>query len=244
MLTIEQLKQAVHRQSLNKTDAALLCVAAGGGSAVLTAMVRKLAIESGIKGAKKINFSSHLASAGDKVFRNLLGWELTTLGREYVAELAAHELAGSPAAVEAKSLREHLSKITNKDVLAFLTEAIVCAEQSLFRAAVVLSWVGAIALLYDITVKKHLATFNIEAVKRDLKWKAAATVDDLSKMKESTFLEIAVSISLIGKNVKQELDSCLKLRNACGHPNSLKIGASTVARHLEILALNVYAVFA
>jgi hypothetical protein len=42
--------------------------------------------------------------------------------------------------------------------------------------------------------------------------------------------------------VKQELDTALQLRNGCGHPNSLKIGANKVAAHLETLALNVYAV--
>jgi hypothetical protein len=119
----------------------------------------------------------------------------------------------------------------------------VCAEQSLFRAAVVLSWVGATALLHDATITKHLSAFNAEASRRDAKWKPAKTGDDLGKMKEATFLEIAEAISIVGKNVRQELDGCLRLRNACGHPNSLKIGANKVAAHLETLALNVYAIF-
>lgn len=99
------------------------------------------------------------------------------------------------------------------------------------------------ALLYENIVSKHLAAFNAEAVVREPKWKAAKTTDDLGRMKEATFLEIAQAISVIGKNVKQELDGCLKLRNACGHPNSLKLGANKVAAHLETLALNVYATF-
>ena len=49
---------------------------------------------------------------------------------------------------------------------------------------------------------------------------------------------------MIGKNVKDELESCLKLRNACGHPNSLKIGEHRVASHIESLILNVYDVYA
>jgi hypothetical protein len=51
MLTIEQLKQAIHRQRLSKTDIALLCVATAGGKLVTSATVRKLAIESGMKAA-------------------------------------------------------------------------------------------------------------------------------------------------------------------------------------------------
>lgn len=244
MLTIDQLKQAVHRQQLSKTDIALLCVAAAGGRAVKTETVREIALRVGVKGAKTTNFSSHLASAGDKVFKTPEGWELTKGGQESMATLAAHELSLSPAATEAQSLRAFLPKIKNEDARSFLAEAIVCAEQSLFRAAVVLSWVGAVALLHERTAASHLSHFNAEAVKRDPKWKAAKNPDDLGKMKEATFLEIASAISLIGKNVKQELDGCLKLRNACGHPTSLKIGPNKVAAHLEVLALNVYAVFA
>ena len=90
---------------------------------------------------------------------------------------------------------------------------------------------------------KHLAALNAEAAKRDAKWKPAKTADNLGKMKEATFLEITESVGMIGKNVKQELEACLKLRNACGHPNSLKIGPNKVAAHLETLALNVYALF-
>lgn len=244
MLTTEQLKEVVHQAGVTKTDTALLCVAAGGGSKVSTAAVRKLALDAGVKGAKKVNFSAHLSAAEDKVFKTPAGWELTAIGREHIAALAARTLSTSPAAAQAQELRALLPKLKNEDARSFLTEAIVCAEQSLFRAAVVLSWVGAIALLHDAAVSKHLPALNAEALRRDAKWKAAKTADDLGRLKESAFLEIAHAIGLIGKNVKQELDACLKLRNSCGHPNSLKIGASKVAAHLETLALNVYAVHA
>lgn len=244
MLTTEQLKQAVHQKGLTKTDAALLCVAAGGGSDVSTAAVRKLALDAGVKGAKKINFSAHLSAAEDKVFKTPKGWELTPGGRLHIAALAGKVLSASPAAKQAQELRSLLPKLKNEDARSFLTEAIVCAEQSLFRAAVVLSWVGAVSLLHDAAVGKHLTAVNAEAAKRDAKWKAAKSADDLSRMKESAFLEIAQAVGLIDKNVKQELDACLKLRNSCGHPNSLKIGANKVAAHLETLALNVYAVHA
>lgn len=243
MLTLEQLKRAVHLKGVTKTDAALLCVAASDGGAASAAAVRKLAIDSGVKGAKKINFSAHLSSAEDKVFKSAAGWELTDSGRRYVAGLAAQGLSASPAATEAQALRELLPKLKNDDARDFLTEAVVCAEQSLFRAAVVLSWVGAMALLHERAVAKHLGALNTEAAGRDAKWKVAKTADDLGRLKEATFLEIAQAIGMLGKNVKQELEACLKLRNSCGHPTSLKLGSNKVATHLETLALNVYATF-
>jgi hypothetical protein len=73
----------------------------------------------------------------------------------------------------------------------------------------------------------------------------AANADDLARMKEHDFLETltAISVAGTGKNVKEELQQALKLRNACGHPNGLKIGEHTVAKHLEILMLNVFSKF-
>lgn len=132
MLTSEQLKQAVHQTGVTKTDAALLCVAAAGGESASIAAVRKLAMEAGVKAAKAINFSSHLSPAEDKVFKTPSGWELTPHGRKHVAELAARGLSISPAASEAQELRALLPKLKCEDARAFLGEAIVCAEQSLF----------------------------------------------------------------------------------------------------------------
>jgi len=100
------------------------------------------------------------------------------------------------------------------------------------------------AILQQEVIDKHLSAFNAEALKRDPKWKVAKSSDNIGRLKESAFLEIAQSVGLLGKNVKQELDVCLKLRNGCGHPNSLKVGPNKVAAHIETLALNVYAVFA
>lgn len=243
MLTLEQLKATVHKKGLTRTDVALLCVGAAGARGVATGSVREFALNAGVKGAKSLNISQHLASAKGRVFKTPSGWELTTEGRQHVAALAAEALASSPAAAEAKSLRVLLDGIKSAETRSFLTEAIVCAECSLFRAAVVLSWEGALSVLQHEVVSKHLTVFNSEAQRRNAKWKAAKTSDDLSRMKESVFLEVCESISMIGQNVKQELEASLKLRNACGHPNTLKISSNKVAAHIEILTMNVFKVF-
>lgn len=107
----------------------------------------------------------------------------------------------------------------------------------------VLSWVGAMALLYDHVVDKELSAFNAEATRRSSKWKHAKTADDLALMKEFEFLQVLHAISVIGKNLKDELEPRLKLRNGCGHPNSLQIAEHVVASHIEILTLNVFAKF-
>jgi hypothetical protein len=141
------------------------------------------------------------------------------------------------------NLRKHLLLISDHLTSKFLEEAIICFEQRLYRAAVVMAWVGAISLLHEYVFVNHLVDFNTEALRRNPKWKPAKTTDDLSKMKEFDFLEVLEAISVIGKNVKQELQTCLQLRNGCGHPNSLQIGQNKVAAHLESLTLNVFAEF-
>jgi len=144
----------------------------------------------------------------------------------------------------ANNLKPHLLKITNPDTRSFVEEAIDCLEAGLYRSAVVMSWIGAVAILYAHVITNKLDDFNAEAQRRDQKWKTAATKDDLALMKESEFLDILAALSILGKNVKEQLkNNCLGLRNACGHPNSYKIGRSQVESHLEILLLNVYEAF-
>jgi hypothetical protein len=135
--------------------------------------------------------------------------------------------------------RSQLANITNEEARGFVEEAIECFESDLYRAAVVMSWIAAVRVLYDRVHTLHLNEFNDEATRVDSRWKRAKTPDDLARMKESEFLDRISAISIIGKNVKQELQKCLELRNGCGHPNSLNIGRNTVAHHIEILLMNV-----
>jgi hypothetical protein len=144
----------------------------------------------------------------------------------------------------ANNLKPHLLKIVDADTRAFIEEAINCFEAGLYRSAVVMSWIGAVSILYDHVIANKINEFNIEAVSRNPKWKTAQTKDDLALMKESDFLDMLSTLSIIGKNVKEQLkNSCLSLRNSCGHPNSFKVGRITAESHLEILLLNVYDVF-
>ncbi len=110
-----------------------------------------------------------------------------------------------------------------------------------------MSWVGAVAVLYDHVVATDLVGFNTEATARAAKmkypWIAAKNADGLARMKESEFLLVLEKRSHIGKSVRKQLEKCLDLRNGCGHPNSLKIADHVVSSHIEILILNVFARF-
>lgn len=205
--------------------------------------ILEMALTLGFKESRSWNISRELGRASGHAIRVPEGWELTEAGDETAQIALKFEARTKVSAAAADALRSHLSAISNKDTREFLNEAINCLDADLLRAAVVLSWVGAISVLQQAVLANHLAAFNSEASKKDPKWKIAKNADDLSRMKESTFLLVLESISMIGKNVKQELEGCLTLRNACGHPNSLKLGQTKVAAHVETLMQNVFEKF-
>jgi hypothetical protein len=242
LLNLPALKDLLHQPALSKLDSLLLCLAAEPVEPKSVSDIKAVAAAAGLRKAACWNVSDHLSKSRGCAIRTPDGWELTANGQARVQSLAGPYVSG-PAVAAAASLRSHLSKITNPDTQAFVEEAIRCFEAKLLRAAIVLSWVGAIALIQDHIVSTKLAAFNAEARKRDAKWKDASSRDDLARLKEHDFLQICHAISVIGKSVKDELEGCLKLRNGCGHPNSLKVGEHRASSHVETLIQNVFVVF-
>jgi hypothetical protein len=106
-----------------------------------------------------------------------------------------------------------------------------------------MSWLAAVYVLQRHVVVSRLADFNADGKRIDSKWKDAKTTDDLARLKESEFLNALARINVLGKNAKEALQQCLDRRNACGHPNSFKIGPNAVAAHVETLLQNVFEKF-
>jgi hypothetical protein len=242
LLNIPALKDLLHQPALSKLDSLLLCLAAEPVEPKSISDIKAVATTAGLRKVASWNVSDHLSKSKGCAIRTPDGWELTANGKARVQSLAGPYISG-PATVAAASLRSHLPKIKNSDTRAFVEEAIKCFEAKLLRAAIVLSWVGAIALIQDHIVSAKLSAFNTEARKRDAKWKDASNRDDLARLKKYDFLQICHAISVLGKSVKDELEGCLKLRNGCGHPNSLKIGEHKASSHVETLIQNVFLVF-
>ena len=243
MIDKSRLKDLLSKPEYSKLEKILICLAVEVDDPFQVKEIKKLAVSSGLRLAKNWNISQFLSASNGLAIRTDDGWELTSDGRTRVSEIAG-SVASSPILVIASSVRQYLPKISDKKTKEFVEEAIECYESKHLRAAVVLSWVGAMSLLYKHVIENCLVSFNAEATRRDAKWKNAKNADDLGKMKEANFLHVIEHLSILGKNVKQELETCLKLRNSCGHPNSLVIGESRVASHMEILVLNVFSVFA
>lgn len=241
MLNETELKSWLHRSELSQRDKLLLVLAAADRPCQVREIIDR-AKSVGLKITSRWNPSSTLARSKGLAINTPIGWEITEAGKLHLRNLGVTKI--SPAAAQvAVDLRTHLPKIGDGDTRAFVEDAIKCYELELHRAAAVMSWLAAVHVLYRHVIRTHLAAFNAEAVRVDGKWKAAKTIDDLGRMKEYEFLERIAAISVIGKNVKDELQARLKFRNACGHPNSMKIGPNAVANHIELLMLNVFDVF-
>lgn len=240
MLSLSDLKSWLHRD-LSQRDK-LLILLASLGKPCQVKDIKELAKQAGLRVPAGWNPSASLARSNGRAIRTPQGWEITEPGKQHPRNLGVTKI--SPAAVQvATDLRAELTKVDNDDTRLFVEEAIKCYEAELYRSAVVMSWLAAVDVLHSHVHQKHLAAFNAEAKHVDSRWRDAKTTDDLGRMAEVDFLDRILAISVIGKNVKKELKDCLDRRNGCGHPNSMKIGANTVAHHIEILLLNIFKVF-
>ncbi|MEM5401136.1 MULTISPECIES: hypothetical protein [Paraburkholderia] len=239
MLDNDSIKELFAQASLSSKDKILTCLAQEPLQPRKVAEIRELAISLGFRAARNLDISKTLSNAKAFTIRTAGGWELTTAGKSRISELTGLLLPPVTTLV-VSGLRNQLPTISNDSTRSFAEEAVRAFEAKLYRSAIVLSWVGAVSVLYDHVLKNCLAEFNMEALRRDPKWKTAKTEDDLARMKEHDFLQVLAALSVIGKNVKDELEVCLKLRNGCGHPNSLIVGEYKASAHVETLIQNVF----
>jgi hypothetical protein len=241
LLTPDDLKNWLHRD-LPQADNVLLAL----GTFDRPARVQDIKNRARDAGSTKLpqwNISMVLERTRGLAILTKTGWELTNKGKERLRALGVSKI--SPAATQVGvDLRFIAQKIQEVETRAFVEETIKCYEYELYRSAVVMSWLAAVDVLKKYVLATRLTDFNAEAQKANPKWRIAKNSDEIGLMKEFDLLNRLAMISVFGKNVNEQLHECLKLRNACGHPNSLKLGPNTVARHLEILILNVFERFA
>lgn len=231
------LKDWLHRD-LVRADKLLLALYALGGAQKVS-QIKASCKSAGFKVSQSWNVSSILSATKGRAINTDEGWELTDRGRMHLETLGVG-VKNLVSKEKAEELRKLIKNLKNNEDTEYLNEAMLCIENELYRAAVVMTWSAAMHFLKKEVVKNHLNDFNTEAVKANPKWRTAKTSDDLGLMRERDFLDRLVNISLIGKDVKDQLQDCLTLRNSCGHPNSLKVEKLKVASCVETLILNVF----
>ncbi len=244
MFNLEDAKRIVHGPKLGNLDYLLIIFSIDPIGPLSVEKIRERCMNAGLPKLAKMNISDILGKSQGLVARTSTGWEMQQLGVERVRELAQAANVNLVVTHSSKSLRGHADCLTDPLTKSFVMEAIHCFEAKQYRAAVVFSWAGAVALLHKHVFSTKPSEFNAEAMRRDAKWRTAKQQDDLGRMKEQDFLDICETIGIVGKNVKQILQNeCLMLRNACGHPNSASIAENSVAAHIEKLIKNVFSRF-
>ncbi len=242
MVKLEEAKRIVHGQRLNSRDQLLALLAVNPAAPIHVERIKERCVEAGLPKLAKKNISDILSRSNGLAARTAAGWELQQPGLIRVRKLAQDVHVNLVVTHSSQSLRSHADSIKDALTRSFVMEAIICFEARQFRAAVVFSWAGAIALLHQHVFATKVAEFNTEAIRRDTKWRHAKQQDDLGRMKERDFLDVCESIGVMGKNVKLLLQNeCLLLRNSCGHPNTVEIAENSVAAHIEKLIKNVFA---
>ena len=235
------LKDWLHRKELSQAEKLLILLSTFEGPTPLKDLLSR-AEAAGLKRKHWANASASLSRLTGFAIHTVLGWEITASGRQRLASQGI--MASNQGTINlAADIRGHISAVTDEDIRQYLTETVRCYELGLLRSAVVMAWVAAIYILQMHILNHHLAAFNDEAARLDNRWKVAKSTDDIGRMKEADFLDRIVSVGVIGKNVKAALKECLDRRNACGHPNSYKIGPNIVSAHIETLILNVFSKF-
>jgi len=244
MLKLDEAKQILHGTNLSARDQLYVILAIDPVEPLPVQKIKERCVAAAVRKLAKRNISDVLGRSNGHVARAAMGWELQQPGLLRVRELAQQANINLVVTHSSRSLRGHADSVADPLTKSFVMEAITCFEVHQYRAAVVFSWAGAVALLHKHVHSKKLQEFNAEAIRRDRKWRTAKQQDDLGRMKEHEFLDVCEAIGVLGKSVKQILQNeCLMLRNACGHPNSSSIAENSVAAHIEKLIKNVFARF-
>jgi hypothetical protein len=152
---------------------------------------------------------------------------------------------GTTVKVE-KLLADLPGKIPDRAESDFLSEALICFQNSAFRAAIVMTWNLTFFHLCTYVLNKKLADFNAEYPKRypglHKKAKAPTIVnyeDFASDLKESEAIEICRSANIITKDQFNALDRQISRRNSAAHPSSTVITVLQAEEFIHDLITNV-----
>lgn len=238
MISDSTLIEFIHSEKRSNRQITLALLASLGGEATVGDISAK-ATDAGIK-KTKINFSDVLAKSNGMCVRRGNKWQMLKEGWDSVRQDGLLEKEQRILRV-ASSLRELVDSGLNQDRKRFLDEALLAFESNLYRAAIVLSWVGAVHILQEYIIANHLRDFNSALASRfSGKHPKIKNIESFNRLKEQDMLQLCEDAGIFGKAIKQELEDRLGLRNRAGHPNPNKFQENMTAAHLEWLIIHVY----
>ena len=123
-----------------------------------------------------------------------------------------------------QSLYESLTQIPDSDERGYIQEALTCLDPRVkaYRAAILMGWAGAVYHLRKQVERVGFGKFCQVFDGLSLgKVKKVNTIDDLEYYQEKDFLLVVEKMGIIDKAIRTQLETCLDLRNACGHPTQV-----------------------
>ncbi len=169
---------------------------------------------------------------------------LYTFHRNTKKDLDALYLESKHSQEISTTLRGLLPKINSAEQKAFLEEAISCFEIKCCRAAILMSWLLAMDVLYMCVLTNHIVDFNA-AVQTHGKYKKIKfdKKEDFSDIKESDFIELLRVSRIISGDIKKILDAHLNFRNTTAHPNTIIVKESKAISFIEEIVENIIVKF-
>ena len=232
-----QLREGLARRDVSKTDKYLLIVAMHDGP-MKANDIRAVARENGWREGAMTVPGAFLKQTRHAIYLPN-GWTVTEACKKMLVERGLFSPSGVLTPVT-QALEKYLLDVHDPDKARFVEEAIQCVRNKAYRSAIVLTWVGAVYLLYMHVLKGKLDEFNAEGNRRFKGWKDAQDVDDLAKKKESEFLGVLEGMRVVTPGEHKELKACLDRRNTAGHPNSHSFEEVVVGGHIQTLISAVY----
>jgi len=133
-------------------------------------------------------------------------------------------------------------KISDEEQKDYLKEAVSCLRSGALRAGVIFIWTAGIRLIQQ----KILDNYKLSEINKELKTiypkaKDIKTIDDFAFVKDDFTIQLSNRLGLYDKNQKNELiNSCLGLRNKCGHPSKYNPLPNKVKAYIEDMISMVF----
>lgn len=188
-----------------------------------------------VPNARRINVSDALRKSDHLVERctgqsGTSGWRLTQSGIDHVRCVLGLD---SGRGVAQPAVRQLLSRLSDGVIHRFVEEAVVCVEAGALRAGIVFLWAGVTRTLQNRILQFGVDPCNAALLKHDPKSRLIRRVDDFQYVKEKILLQVAQELGILDKSEKGVLETCLDLRNQCGHPSAYWPGQQKALAFVE-----------
>jgi len=123
---------------------------------------------------------------------------------------------------EFKELEHLIFELSDEAEIKYLMEGVTCFRAGALRAGVIFIWSAVVNNIRKQLIDKYeLKNINYELRAIDTKAKQIKFAETFEFFKDQTLIQLSERLGHFDKMEKNELiDSCLGLRNKCGHPSN------------------------